>query len=165
MRRHLATAVISLSLAACATATPYQPETEGRGYAEQKLESNRYKVTFAGNSQTSKKTVENYLLYRAAEVTLANDYDYFIMAQQGTDAETRYSQTFSGFNNFGFYSWYPRTSIGIGVGSSIPSTEYMAEANIVMFKGKKAEGEVKAFNAREIKENLESLILRPQPDQ
>lgn len=153
---------LALLLSACATATPYQPEKDGRGYAEQKLESNRYKVTFSGNSQTPKKTVENYLLYRAAEVTLLNNYDYFIMAQQGTDADTRYSQSFSGFSNFGYYSWYPRSSLGVGVGTSIPSTEYQAEANIVMFKGKKPDSEVKAFDARELKANLESLLVRPK---
>lgn len=155
--------ILPLALAACATATPYQPARDGLGYAEQKLESNRYKVTFSGNSKTAKQTVENYLLYRAAEVTLLNGYDYFVLAQQGTESETRYSQTFSGGFGGGFYSWYPRSAIGLGVGTSIPSTEYQAEANIVMFKGKKPADDVKAFAAREIKANLESLLVRPTP--
>ena len=155
--------VFTLLLAACATPTPYQPARDGLGYAEQRLESNRYKVTFSGNSRTSKETVENYLLYRAAEVTLRSGYDYFVMAQQGTEAETRYSQTFSGGFGSGFYSWYPRSAIGFGVGTSIPSTEYQAEANIVMFKGKKAPNDVKAFSASELKANLESLLVRPTP--
>lgn len=154
--------LLALGLAACATATPYQPLKDGRGYSEQKLESNRYKIAFAGNSQTPKQTVENYLLYRAAELTLQKGYDYFVLVQQGTDAETRYTQTFSGGFGFGTYSWYPRSTFGLGVGTSIPSTEFQAEANILLYKGKKPEADVKAFNAREIKGNLESLVVRPQ---
>ncbi|MFW2344234.1 MAG: CC0125/CC1285 family lipoprotein, partial [Brevundimonas mediterranea] len=47
------TAVAGLALAACATATPYQPagfNGERGGYAEQRVENNRYRVSFAGNS-------------------------------------------------------------------------------------------------------------------
>lgn len=154
----------AVALAACATSTPYQPQKDGRGYAEQRLESNRYKVSFSGNSLTPKQTVENYLLYRAAEVTLSNGYDYFVLVQQGTDAETRYSQTFSGFNNFGFYSWTPRgVGLGAGIGTSVPSTEYEASANILLYKGKKPATETRAFDARELKANLESTITRPKP--
>lgn len=152
------------ALAACATATPYQPMKDGRGYAEQRLETNRFKVTFAGNALTPKQKVENYLLYRAAEVTLANGYDYFVLVQQGTDSETRYSQTFSGFTNFGFYSWTPRAvGLGAGVGTAVPSTEYEAEANILMYKGKKPDNETRAFDARDLKQNLENGIERPKP--
>lgn len=160
MKTHKTLALcLSLLLGACATVTPYQPEKDGQGYTDTKLESNRYKISFAGNSMTPKQTVENYLLYRAAELTLASGYDYFVVAQQGTDSETRYSQTFSG--GFGGFYWGPRSALGLGVGTSIPSTEYQAEANIVMFKGKKADADVKAFNARELKSNLEARIVRP----
>lgn len=154
---------LSLALAACATATPYQPARDGQGYSEQRLESNRYKILFAGNSITPRQTVENYLLYRSAEVTLQNGYDYFVIADTATDAQTQYSQTFSG--GFGSYFWGPYYGPGFGVnsGTSIPRTEYEAQANILVFKGAKPLNDVKAFNAREIKANLESTITRPPP--
>ena len=47
----------ALALGACATATPYQPagyNGERGGYAEQRLEANRYSVSFSGNSVTSR---------------------------------------------------------------------------------------------------------------
>ena len=66
-------------LAGCGTATPYQPATDGQGYAEQALERDRYRVTFVGNSLTSRETVENYLLFRAAEVTMSKGFDHFVM--------------------------------------------------------------------------------------
>ena len=65
------TAVAGLVLAACATATPYQPagyNGQRGGYSEQRVESNRYRVTFAGNSVTSREQVEMSLLLRSAEL-------------------------------------------------------------------------------------------------
>jgi hypothetical protein len=40
------------------------------GYSDQQIESNRFRVSFAGNSLTARETVERYLLYRAAELTV-----------------------------------------------------------------------------------------------
>ena len=49
-----------LVLAACTTPTPYETVAENDyGYSEQKIEDNRYRVTFAGNSATKRETVEN----------------------------------------------------------------------------------------------------------
>src|SRR3546814_6729919 len=66
-------------LTACATTTPYQPVRDGYGYQDQRIEGNRYLVTFAGSTATPRQTVENYLLYHAAELTLASGNDYFIV--------------------------------------------------------------------------------------
>lgn len=152
----------ALAVAGCATATPYQPAgASGDGYAEQKLENNRYKVTFAGNSSTSRQTVETYLLYRAAEITLQNGYDYFVMADKGTSADTRYLETYAGYG-YGWYYWYPRSAVGLSTGTANPITEYEAQANILVFKGPKPEDNPAAFDARQIKTNLEVSIVRPQ---
>lgn len=154
---------LALTLAACATATPYQPSKDGQGYSEQRLESNRYKISFSGNSLTPRQTVENYLLYRAAEVTLQNGYDYFVMADSSTDTQTTYTQSFSG--GFGNYFWYPYPApfYGASASTASPQTEYQAQANILVFKGDKPATDTKAFNAREVKANLESVIVRPAP--
>lgn len=62
-------------LTACATPTPYQPAVRGQavsgGFSDTRIEANRFQVNFAGNSLTSRETVERYLLYRAAELTVA----------------------------------------------------------------------------------------------
>ncbi|MFT4046301.1 MAG: hypothetical protein QM661_06340 [Solimonas sp.] len=44
--------LLAAVLAACATVTPYQPAGDGYGYRSQMLESNRYRVSFAGSSAT-----------------------------------------------------------------------------------------------------------------
>jgi hypothetical protein len=51
--------------------TRRQFDSSSRGYSEQQIENNRFRVQFAGNSLTDRKTVETYLLYRAAELTKA----------------------------------------------------------------------------------------------
>ena len=71
----------ALALGACATATPYQPagyNGERGGYAEQRLEANRFSVSFSGNSVTSRDQVEMSLLLRSAELTVENGYDWFV---------------------------------------------------------------------------------------
>ena len=72
MFRLLTLAAAALLIAACATSTPYGPAENGKGYgfSDQRIESNRYRITFRGNSVTSRETVENALLYRAAELTV-----------------------------------------------------------------------------------------------
>ncbi|MEM9055078.1 MAG: hypothetical protein AAGB16_07115 [Pseudomonadota bacterium] len=89
-------------LGACATATPYQAATEGqKGYANQKIETNRWQVSFAGNSLTDRQTVETYLLYRAAELTDQQGYDHFRVVQRETDEDRRLVAT-----GFGAYDPY-----------------------------------------------------------
>src|SRR3546814_17066735 len=73
-------------LAACVSVTPYQPASKGYGYSEQRIENNRFRINFAGNSDTPKQTVETYLLFRDAELTLKSGYDYFVFASDRTAA-------------------------------------------------------------------------------
>ena len=88
----VAGAVFAL-LSGCTTATPYQPLGQNRaasgGYFEEQIESNRFRVTFSGNSMTSRDTVERYLLYRAAELTRQRGYDWFVMADRNTERRSR----------------------------------------------------------------------------
>ena len=61
--RRISVALTALLLVAgCATATPYQPlDPQSRfsgGYSDQRIEPDRFRVTFRGNSLTSRETVE-----------------------------------------------------------------------------------------------------------
>jgi hypothetical protein len=53
------------------------------------IEQNRVRISFRGNTLTDRDTVENYLLYRAAEVTLSSGKDYFIVANRDTESRSR----------------------------------------------------------------------------
>ena len=78
-------------LAACQTApSPYKAaEAPGTpGYKEEVISPVRTKVVFEGSRGTPRRTVEDYLLYRAAEVASEKGYDTFTLAGHG-DAEAR----------------------------------------------------------------------------
>ncbi|MFA5941537.1 MAG: hypothetical protein WC809_19485 [Sinimarinibacterium sp.] len=163
MRQRLQAACIlllSTLLAACA-ATPYQPLAKGYGYSEQKLESDRYRVAFAGNGQTSQDAVQNYLMYRAAELTLQNGRDYFVLVGTSTQGEQGRSPDVGvGIGGFRFGG---RGGLGIGIGTSTggDKTAYRAQAEILLRSGTKPADDPQAFDARDIKSNLEAQISRP----
>lgn len=90
--RHLLVAVSALTLVACATATPYQPASEAGGYdgfSQQLIENDRARVSFGGNSLTDRDTVENYLLYRSAEMAVERGFETFTLQERDLEADTK----------------------------------------------------------------------------
>lgn len=177
MIRHIALAAIAAAgLAACATSTPYQPAADGRGYgfSEQKIEENRYRITFRGNSSTTREMVENALLYRAAELTVQNGYNYFIVVENDTEEKKSYSTSTDpaffgryayGYPGPGYYS-FPYYAYGFGWGYPYDSytreyTRYSAMAFVTMHKGQKPADNPQAFDARDVIEHLGPLVLSP----
>ena len=96
----------ALALSACATATPYGPAGMGSryGYSDQRIDADRFRVSFAGNSVTSREQVEMSLLLRAAEVTLESGHDWFATVNRATDRDVRYSASPDPF----YYDRYSR---------------------------------------------------------
>lgn len=169
--RMLALAAVAGLLAACATATPYQPsESAGYGFHEQTIENNRVRITFRGNTLTDRETVETYLLYRAAEVTLQNGQDYFVVANRDTEEHSRLQSDGFGNSRYGFSYWAFRPRGGWSPWYDPfwdePSryrevTRYEAIAEIAMFSGRKPANDPDAFDAREVQSNLQGRVVRP----
>ena len=192
----VAAVALAALLTACATATPYQPNLPGQtasgGFTDQRLEGDRYRVTFAGNSLTSRETVERYLLYRAAELTTQQGYDWFETADRRTDRDARTVIESDPFGRpFGYYGggggggggygyWRPAWRYyGAGYGGWRSWDPYWgdpffasqaevrtiqkfeASAEIVMHKGVKPGGDPRAYDARQIMENLTPSVQRP----
>lgn len=104
--RVLALSVSAAVLAACATATPYQAASAPGaydGFSQTMIENDRARVSFGGNSLTDRDTVENYLLYRSAEIAKERGFDYFTLQERDTEAKRRVVS--SGYGN-GFYGRY-----------------------------------------------------------
>jgi hypothetical protein len=79
------------SLYACGTSDPYVGgEGIGLGsYTESRLTEDRYRVTFVGEPDATADQVKDLALLRAAEITLANDYDWFrVMSSDTTESVT-----------------------------------------------------------------------------
>ncbi len=188
-RPRIATLVAVLAagaaLSGCMTATPYQPATgvgQSRvGYWDEQIESNRFRVSFAGNSLTARETVERYLLYRAAELTLQQGGDYFVLSDRDTEKKTDVYRTPGAWDSgpWGYWSPYwryyrPRW----GWRSWDPFwddpfwrdrdwdyrtvTRYEAMAEIVIGRGPKPTGNVRAFDAHEVVNRLGPSIQMPK---
>jgi len=177
-----AAAAIGGALAGCATPTPYGPAVSDSrysfGYRDQRLDADHWRVSFSGNSVTARETVEKYLLYRAAELTVQNGFDWFEATDRQTERHTRYY----GYSDpwdygwgwsphwryWGRGGWGPWGGFGGwgGWGSSYMDVQevsrYEAAAEIVMGRGP-APGDRKVFNAREVMANLGPTLVMPEP--
>ncbi len=118
MRRVLLIAAGCLALAACETTTSYQAAAspDSVGYAEQRIEPGRYRVTFQGGEGPPQQ-VHDYVLLRAAQITVRDGYDWFRITDRFDDARPpRSGATVSfGTGSFGRHG-------GFGVGSSYDLT-------------------------------------------
>jgi len=184
-----ATIVGAMALAACATPTPYQPATgQGfyrNGYSDQQIEPNRFQVSFSGNDLTSRETVERYLLYRAAQLTLERGFDHFILADRDTNVRSRTYSTpnfggayAGGFGwgggwgpawryrsrAFGWRSWDPFWGDPFFDRSVDIRTvdKYEAMAEIVTGRGPKPANNVRAFDARAVLQSLGPTVTAPE---
>jgi hypothetical protein len=60
----------------------------GDGYTEKKLSNQSYLVTFIGNSSTTSTHVQYYLYRRCAELTLKNEFTYFLLLDENSNKKT-----------------------------------------------------------------------------
>jgi hypothetical protein len=148
-----------LVLAGCATPAPYAPRGPGQatGYTDRQISDNRWRVTFAGNSVTPRETVENDLLLRAAEVTLAAGHSHFLFDTRDTSTRTRYDAipTGPGGGGFGGYGWRFRPRWGYGAFGGpdvdiVSSTKYESYAEIVVLNEDQVAREPRAVDARAV---------------
>ncbi len=161
-------------LAACQSGPAYRERGPGEsiGYTDLRLTENRYRVTYAGGNATTREEVEDYLLRRAAEITIDNGYSHFVFDARDTNAETYYRSTFGthsrlgiGFGRFGPSPWYySRFAFGDPFyGNDLrPVTRFEAYSEIVMLQPGDAEDDPFAVDAREV---LAALTPPPAPPQ
>lgn len=159
-------------LAACASPTPYQSGAPGGyGYEETAIERDRYLVSFNGNSLTERETVETFLLFRAAELTLEQGFDHFIVVRRDTESDrrtvtsgdpfrSRYGFHYQYFHpGFGWYGW--RDPFWESDIRTREITRYEAQAEIIFGRGPAPEDPA-AFEARDVIANLGPQVTRPE---
>ena len=156
----------ALALSACATGpAPYGPKPVdgGTGYTDTQLAQNRYRVTYTGTASTPRDVVENYLLFRAAQVTQGAGFAAFAFDDRDTKAHTTYFT--DDFGMWGFphrhFGWYwsgwddPATTTAI--------TRYEAYAEIVMLTADQAKSDPRALLANDVLQRLGPKVLPPPP--
>src|SRR6185369_14641573 len=148
-------------------------QSSSRGYSESQIEANRWRVTFAGNSLTSRETVEGYLLFRAAELTTQQGYDWFSIEDRHTDKNVRTyvepdpfyrpwygpsygfwrpSWRYYGAPYGGWRSWDPFWGDPFWADRVDVRTveKFEANAEIIMHRGPKPATDPRAFDARAV---------------
>ena len=171
----------TLASAACTAApTPYQPRTDGTGYAEQQLDGLTWRVSFAGNLSTSRETVEDYLLYRSAEIVQAGGYENFAILEKDVERIVDTYESGYGESGFGFqdHAWFrhgwgphdPHTAITLRYRYRprriAVLTSYTAHATIRALPSAAVEvqppGGAPVYDARALIRHLGSTIKLPQ---
>ncbi len=180
-------AAFLLALAGCATPTPYAPADryQQNGYTDRQLTDTRWRVTFTGNSVTARDQVEDYLMLRAAEVTLDSGHNYFRFDTRDTQTQTRTTAFSSGYygpgafwgRGWGFGSrwggYYPYGGyfgggfgggFGYGGGMDIVTTNrYQAFAEIIVLTDEQAKDEPRAVDAKSVVRHLMPPPPPPRP--
>jgi hypothetical protein len=131
MKIQIGLTILSAACLFVGCATTYQPVGFTGGYTDQRLDDNTVQVSFRGNGFTAPETVHTYLLRRCAELTLQDGYNYFVLV----DAEEP---------NEGNTNVY---------GAKLNS-KFRATTTIKMFRGRKPEADVRAYDAASVIRNI-----------
>jgi hypothetical protein len=149
MRILIMAAAAALATACASQAPVYQSRDDGGryGYGEMQLEPNRVRVSYNGDTLTARETVETYLLYRAADITLQRGFDYFIVVSANVEEDSEYQ---------GMGGGRPHMA-----GATFREvSRHNASADILMFEGDKPPSIANAYDARAVEQALEERIIQ-----
>ena len=171
MKTKILVVIAVIIMAGCASQPDYrQAKQGGFGYTESKLSDTQYRVHFKAKG-TDKAKAMDYAMLRAAELTLLEGYDWFVVTDRETlvDKETVQTTPTAGFSrryarvtDCGVLtcrtSYHPTTQFetGVFVGGSQKS-EIESILNIELGKGTRPSSAT-SFDAREVRENLQPNI-------
>jgi hypothetical protein len=152
--KRLLGALAFAALAACTSGpTRYVPalDADDMGYREQRLEQERYRVSFRANPDLRGAQVEDMALRRAAELTIQNGYQWFHVVSRNTDlaggSYTPSGPTVGIGGSTGSYG----SGLGIGLGFNFgsDSRQYEAVIEILMGRGAKP-ADPNAYDAQQV---------------
>lgn len=157
-------ALCVLLVSACAT--PYQPRGALGGFTDTQLDKNTIRISFNGNAYAQRDSVENYVLYRSAEVTVEKGFDYFVVVDSSAEVKHGAITTPGTYrSSTSAYAFSPGYATATTTGTytpdqTVPFRKYGATVMIKMFNGQKPENLPNAYDARELKGYLEPHIKR-----
>lgn len=155
--------IVVLALAACQTTepTPYQARTSGAGYSETSLGEGIFRVSFEGNAATPYKTVEDYLLYRAAEVADEHQADTFTVlsnTEPSTFIESRPEMTVCHYSPADFSKFVFYADTGEENEADQPDTRFEAYIDIKLGSPPAGADDAQVFRTKETLDYLASCV-------
>ena len=157
MKHLILPAACALALTACATApTVFQPAGPRGvvGFSEMRIEPGRYRVTFQGGPGAPPAQVQDYALLRAADLAVAQGYDWFRVIER-TTRQNGYSGS-SLSVGVGGMSFGRHSATGVGVGTGIPlggGAALTTTLEVLMGKGQKP-GDGDVYDARGVQRSI-----------
>jgi hypothetical protein len=159
--------LMGLALAACATApTLYGPATgpTASGFSDYRIEPGRYRITFRGGPGAPPEQVSDYALLRAADLALADGYDWFRvsdrMLQQAAPNNSPRVSIGAGSADFGRSS-----AVGLGLGTSFNlggGASLAQSLEVVMGRGTPPR-DADIYDAREIRRTIGARVSSSAP--
>src|SRR5690349_6064573 len=169
--------LIAAALFGCASSfgPSYRPKgpNDSVGYTDEQLTPNRFRVTFVGPAGTKLVEVEDFLLRRAAEITLKAGYTHFVFDMRRTEANIHGRRVPE--------SWHPELGllfecgrdgprpeynidmVSPGFCPATPIMQYTASSEIVVLKPDEASRNPNALAAREILARLAPVEINSGP--
>lgn len=152
-----AVAVLVLALSACAT--PYGKYGLLGGYTDSRIDSNTFSISVDNNAYTNQQTTSMHALYRAAELTVENGFDYFVIVSSVSNPtsmamtmpSTSTSQT--SINTYGS-TGTATTTTHYAPTTVVPLVFPNSTLVIKSFKGAKPADQANAYDAREVMKYL-----------
>lgn len=152
--KRLIAAFALLALSACAGApTVYGPAIASNemGYREQRLENDRYRISFRANSDLKPPQVEDLAMRRAAEIATQNGAQWFTVVTRSTDLVSG-GQTNSGPTvGIGGSSGSYGSAVGVGLGFNFgaDTRQYQTTLEVLLGRGAKS-SDANAYDAKQI---------------
>lgn len=151
-------AASALALSACASLAPYGPQRGpgGQGFAEQRIESDRYRVTYNGVGAPG--PVADMALLRAADLTTQSGYDWFEVTQRWIDGRPDSAgglrPSVSVGASSGRYGGWSTSGVGVGVGLNFSGPQPTSTTlEILMGRGQRPD-RPEAYDARGVQDSL-----------
>lgn len=154
MIRFLTPALLAIAVTACASApTVYGPAATVTdvGYRETKIEADRYRVSFRGNSDLKGPGVEDMALRRAAEITTQNGADWFRVVTRSTEQVAGRERGGTSVGVGGSTgSFGSGVGVGVGIDLSPDTRKYETRMEILLGRGQKPADDADAYDARAV---------------
>lgn len=159
IRPFLIASPVVVVLAACASLAPYGPQARdsAQGYSEQRIESDRWRVSYHGVGDPD--VVADYALLRAAELTLENGHDWFEVTGRwidGRGGEGGVRPSVSVGAGSGRWGGYRSSGVGVGLSFDI-SGDRPTSTVLEVRTGRGARPDRPgAFDARAVRDSIRS---------
>lgn len=161
---------------------PMVPPAKPGVFTKQNKGADRFHLVVAGHKFSTRSDVENYLAYRAAELTMEQKASWFTLVESRTKGDTapvperdpagrRYSFRMEYFRPVWRYktsgssawkSWSPFAGTAFASDDATSITDFEVSADIVLHKGQMDDADPLAFEAGAVSDLLINQVTPPE---